>query len=543
MQDYPRCDAEVQKLAAELWAGVNTAQPGERAFGKGRILWGRSLSDVLASLGSPSDFESSAPLRFTHRRSGDAELYFVANPKASPLTTTAAFRAGNKSPEFWWPDSGRIERPAVYEVSNGVVRLPLTFGPNGSVFVVFREKAARVADRIVSVRRDGRELLGTQVTPSAAVMSPNNFTFAAWVKPDAATELAAAANQGAAALGWKRNDLLTAPHGSLFAPSGHAGCGLAVGTNGVSVLEHAANYFAAPLVRVTALQDWTHVAVVYHDGQPTLYLNGVSVCTGLRSGHVVHSGANAGAVAQFSGRAGEFQEIGRALSDAEVADLARTMPQPDRAMNGAGLQLTRTGRGIIAHVTQAGDYELQMADGKTRKLTVPAMPEARVVDGPWEVRFAPGWGAPERATFEQLVDWTKHADAGIRYFSGPAVYRKTFELPSANVTASGPRLILDLGAVRDVATVRLNGTNLGTAWQLPFQFDITKAVRPGGNVLEIEIVNVWNNRLAADAALPADQRKTVLLSPAVKQGTPLLPAGLLGPVRLLTETQVAVRNK
>lgn len=543
MQDYPRCDAEVQKLAAELWAGANIAQPGERVFGKGRIVWGRSLSDVLASLGSTPDFESSTPLRFTHRRSGDAEIYFVANPKVSPLTTTAAFRAGYKAPEFWWPDSGRIERSAVYEVSNGIVRLPLTFGPNGSVFVVFREKAAAAADRIVSVKRDGHELLGTQVTPfaaNAAPITPNNFTFAAWVKPDAATELAGASNQGAAALGWKRNDLLIAPHGSLFAPSGHAGCGLAVGTNGVSVLEHAANYFATPLVHVTPLQDWKHVAVVYRSGQPTLYLNGISVCTGLRSEQVVHSGANAGAVAQFRGQAGEFREIGRALSDTEVADLARTMLPPDRALRGSELQLTRTGRGITAHTVQAGDYELQMADGKTRKLTVPPLPEARVVDGPWEVRFAPGWGAAERASFEQLVDWTKHADAGIRHFSGTAVYHKTFELPTPSATERGTRLILDLGSLHDLATVRLNGRDLGTVWQPPFQFGITEAAHPGSNTLEIEIVNVWNNRLAADAALPADQRKTVLLSPMVSKDTPLLPAGLLGPVTIRSAVKISV---
>jgi hypothetical protein len=356
MQDYPRCDTEDQTLAAELWGGENTAQPGEHAFGKGRIVWGRSLSEVLESLGSAPDFESSAPLRFTHRRCGETDLYFVANPKDSPLTTTAAFRVGDKAPEFWWPDSGRIERPAVYEVSNGIVRLPLAFGPNGSVFVVFRRQADGTADRVVSVKRDGRELLD--------------------------------------------------------------------------------------------------------------------------------------------------------------------------------MKLTLTDHGITMQAADAGAYELQMADGRIRKLTVPAVPEARVVDGPWEVRFAPGRGAPEQTTFAQLVDWTRHPDAGIRHFSGTAVYHKTFDLPKPAITPPGDRLILDLGSLRDLATVRLNGRDLGTAWQAPFRFDITEAARPGSNNLEIEVVNVWNNRLAADAALPADQRKTVLLSPTVKQDTSLLPAGLLGPVTI-----------
>ncbi|HNQ89002.1 MAG TPA: glycosyl hydrolase [Verrucomicrobiota bacterium] len=545
LQNHPRCDAEVRQLAAELWGGANTAQPGERTFGRGRVVWGRPLADVLLALGSATDFEASAPLRFTHRRSGAADLYFVAHPKPSPLTATVALRAGDKAPELWWPDSGRIERPAVYDVSNGIVRLPLAFGPHGSVFVVLRDRAVDAANRIVSVQRDGRELLGTRVPSAAtatAVIPPNHFTLAAWVKPEAATELQSASRQGAAALGWKRNDLLAAPHGNQFASTGHAGCGLAVGTNGVSVLEHAANYFAATLVHTAPLRDWTHLAVVYRDGQPTLYLDGVPAATGLRSEHVVHSGAQAGPLAQFRGQAGEVQEIGRALNDSEVADLARAMPRPDRSGGGPGLQLTRTGRRIAAQAAQRGDYELLMADGTTRRLTVPAMPDTRVLDGPWDVQFAPGRGAPERVTFEPLVDWTRHPDAGIRHFSGAAVYRKPFALPSPVATEAGARLILDLGSVRDLATVRVNGREIGTRWLAPFQFDITDAARPGSNTLEIEIVNVWNNRLVGDAALPAGQRMSFLLAPTVSKDAPLLPAGLLGPVRLRTELQAQAES-
>jgi hypothetical protein len=535
LQDYPDADLAVRKLADELWGSADPRRPGERAFGRGRVLWGKPLEAVLTSLNSPPAFESSASLRFTHRRQGEVEIFFVANPKAEPLTTTAAFRAGDKAPEFWWPDSGRLERPAVYDVAEGTVRLPLSFGPHGSVFVVFRSPAAPASDRVVAVRREGAEVLGTRVTPTitgADAVPPDNFTFAAWIKPTAATALTAETNRGTAGLGLNRNDALAAPHGDGFGGSGQAGCGLAVGTNGVCVLEHGANYFAPTLVHPAPLADWTHVTVVYRDGQPSLYLDGGLARTGLRSEHTVHSGAAAGGVAQFRGRLGTFSQFGRALAPAEVAALTRSMPRPDRLAAGPAIELTSIDGYLHALARESGDFELMMADGQRRALRVPPVPPPTPLPGPWEVQFAPGWGAPERGVFPELLDWTRHPDAGIRHFSGQATYRRTFSLPPPLAADPNARILLDLGEVRDLATVRVNGRELATLWLTPFQVDLTGVVQPGENTLEVAIVNVWNNRLAGDAALPAEQRRTSLLAPTVGPDAPLLPAGLLGPVTL-----------
>ena len=96
----------------------------------------------------------------------------IARPNAEPLIATAAFRAGARAPEFGWPDSGRIERPAVYQVADGVVQLPLWLGPHGSVFVVFRNPAAPPSERIISVTRDDRELLGTSIAQAQTTPRP-----------------------------------------------------------------------------------------------------------------------------------------------------------------------------------------------------------------------------------------------------------------------------------------------------------------------------------------------------------------------------------
>jgi hypothetical protein len=533
MENHPHCDAEVRQLAAAIWGQADTRKPGQRAVGMGRVAWGQPLTAVLTT---PADFVSTDPLRFTHRRSGGTDIYFVANPNAEPLATTAAFRADGKAPEFWWPDSGRIERPAVYDTGDGVVRLPLAFGPQGSVFVVFREAAAPAAERIVAVKRNGSELSGTRVTPSAAgadAEPPDDFSFAAWLKPAATTELGVESNKGAAGLGLQRNDALTPPHGNQFGTGNHAGCGLAVGTNGVAVLEHAASYFAPILVHAASLPDWTHVAVVYRNGQPQLYLNGKPAKNGLKSTYTVHSGAGGGGSPQFRGQIGQFARFGRPLAAAEVAALARTMPRPDAAAAGPVLRLTHRDRQTTALAALPGKYELQTAAGETRQLTIAAVPPPQVLAGPWEVGFAAGWGAPEQTTFASLTDWTAHPDPAIKHFSGTAIYRKSFKVAPSQPPGLRTQTFLDLGEVRDLASVRLNGNDLGTLWLPPYQVDITSALIPGENQLEVAVVNPWNNRLLGDASLPPVRRRTYLQAPAAfNNNAPLLPAGWIGPAVL-----------
>ncbi|MEI6604463.1 MAG: glycosyl hydrolase [Verrucomicrobiota bacterium] len=534
LENFPKCDAEVQSLAREIWGDANAKEPGEHLLGKGRVFWGKGLDTVFAELGLQPDFKTSAQLGFTHRHSDDAEIYFVANSKSESLTTTAAFRVGDKAPELWWPDSGRIERPAVYEAADGEVRLPMSFGPTGSVFVVFREKAAAPAERIVSVTRHGEEVLGTTVhsVPGASggSESANNFTFAVWVKPDDDTSLVREANSGIVGMAEKRNEVFPPPHGNGFGGEAHAGCGLAVGRNGVGVFEHSGNYFAPTLIHAATLTNWTHLAVVYHDGQPTLYLNGVLAKTGLKSTHIVHSGATQDST-KFCGKLGRVVALARSLSADEIAQLAVSMPQPSTGDSEQPFQVTRDSAGNFSvQGGQPGDYQLKMADGQTRQLQVAATPAPIDITGPWDVSFAPGRGAPQKITFDVLTDWTKRPEEGIKHFSGKATYRRTFEVLAQR--PPGSPMILDLGKVNDIATVRLNGRQLATLWLPPYRLDITDAVKLGSNTLEVDVVNTWNNRLVGDAALPLKQRITSITAATVSKDTPLTPAGLLGPVSL-----------
>ena len=151
----------------------------------------------------------------------------------------------------------------------------------------------------------------------------------------------------------------------------------------------------------------------------------------------------------------------------------------------------------------------------------------QTIDGAWTVKFDPSVGGPKEAvTFNQLTDWTQNSDSAIRYYSGTAVYSKTFNYqPSKNKS-----VWLNISKVQNLAGVFVNGIDCGVIWTAPYRVDISKAVKQGVNTIRIEVVNTWNNRLVGDSRLPADKRITATMYPFKMENKPLLPAGLLGPV-------------
>lgn len=167
------------------------------------------------------------------------------------------------------------------------------------------------------------------------------------------------------------------------------------------------------------------------------------------------------------------------------------------------------------------------ADGKNFETVQPLTELA----GPWTVTFDPKWGGPETTvTFAKLEDWSQRTEEGIQHYSGTATYRMTFDAPEA--AATGHSVFLDLGVVKNLAQVRLNGTDLGVVWTAPWRVEVTRALKAKGNELEIDLVNLWSNRLIGDQGLPPAKRFTKTNLPVFKKDSPLVPSGLLGPVTL-----------
>jgi len=178
---------------------------------------------------------------------------------------------------------------------------------------------------------------------------------------------------------------------------------------------------------------------------------------------------------------------------------------------------------------------------------LPNCPECQQIaelTGPWQVTFDPKWLGPEAGgqksevgvfTFETLQDWTQRTELGIKYYSGTAAYRKTFDAP-ASVLRPSTSLFIALGSVKNMATVALNGQALGTVWCAPWRVRIPAGLlRERGNELEVRVANLWINRLIGDAGLPPEKRLTSTTYTPYRADSPLQPSGLLGPVTLLNQ--------
>jgi hypothetical protein len=157
----------------------------------------------------------------------------------------------------------------------------------------------------------------------------------------------------------------------------------------------------------------------------------------------------------------------------------------------------------------------------------------------WTVSFDPEWGGPGTVTFPELIDWTKHSDEGIKYYSGTAVYHKTFNIGFE--PQKDKQYFLKLGSIKDVgiAEVKINGKDKGTLWTVPFRVEISSELRKGSNTLDIEVVNSWYNRVAGDQTFPERKQYTATNINLKRdfrgrpiEGIPLEPSGLLGPVTI-----------
>ena len=320
---YPRADAELAALAAEIWGDLDGVSRTRREYGRGTVVWGQPLADVLATDRVGPDVEYAraldGDLAWIHRRTADADIYYLASSWDRPRDVDVRFRIAGREPEIWHPDAGTIE-PASYDIAGDRTTVHLRLDERDALFVVFRRPAAA----------------------------------------------------------------------------------------------------------------------------------------------------------------------------------------PTRA-------LPRQTRTTLA-----------------------------TVQGPWQLRFPAGLGAPASVTLATLGSWTTHPDSGVKFFSGTATYSRTVQAP-ATWFGRGRRLVLELGAVRDIAEVVVNGQTLPLLWKAPYSVDVSRALHAGTNRVEIRVTNEWTNRLIGDRAAPAGRKVLSVSAPSggAFGATPaLVESGLLGPV---TITSVVAR--
>lgn len=232
-------------------------------------------------------------------------------------------------------------------------------------------------------------------------------------------------------------------------------------------------------------------------------------------------------------------------------------------------ELSDDGKTMSLIAWQPGQYTVNRAGGSKTKVGVKSIPKPLVIAGPWTVQFP--LSSQDRAGvrsksvgFGQLTSWSKSSDPDIKYYSGTASYLASFDVPKSMI-GSGRVFRLDLGDVQVMAQVKLNGKDMGTLWKPPFAVDVTGAIRPGRNQIEVKVANLWINRLIGDEQLPEDSDRNPdgtlkswpkwlqegKPSPTGRQtftswrlwgkNDPLLSSGLLGPVKVIAGQKVGLR--
>ena len=467
LSGYPACDAEVKQLADEMW-------------GKGKIVADRSPEQVLAGMGVPPDFTAPPFIRWIHRSTGEAEIYFVASGAERATEALCAFRVTGRRPEFWQPETGKIEAAAAYEQSGGVTRIPMRFEPSGSVFVVFRKGAASF-DPVVRVTLDGRQILPPPETKGDILIEKAVYGVPGDPKRTRDVRAKVQAIVDAGELSFRASRMAEGDDPALN-------------------------------VEKTLVVDYT--------------VAGKRLKAGGRDPEIMTFESGPGA---------------RLVAGVHAGD-----------------------GGLSVEAWEPGRYELTTAAGRKAGAQVPVPPSALEITGPWEVRFPPGGGAPERVIMEKLVSWSEHPDPGVRSFSGTAAFANKIRVPRAMV-GDNQHAYLDLGKVQVMAQVKLNGRDLGILWKSPYVMDVTGVLKAGDNDLEIRVTDLWVNRLIGDEQLPEDSDRnadgTLKAWPQwVIDGKPsptgrftftswrlwkksdrLVESGLVGPVTLRVSEEVSAR--
>ena len=475
-------DDRIQRLANEIWGPCDGKTIKENRYGKGRVVWGIPLDEAVAR---SADFtvrtDNASEINFIHRRSGDTEIYFVANRSLFSTKAACTFRVSGKRPELWSPDTGRIENVAVYETGSEGTRLSLDLEPAGSVFVVFREKVDR-APRLEVRFAEKTPLPVAQ--PLTSRLSLEKATY-------------------------------TNPGGAI-------------------------------VDAIKGVSSFVKDEKLIWDGMFSLPVN--PHILGIR-------GAKDGGVLKVEYRLdGELYGVARKQDGLALLNIGPLRPR----VPVESCRVAAADKGACAIVSRPGMLTVSDAGGSVRQIPVEDIPAPLELTAPWSVKFGE-MGPTQSVEFCRLTSWHLNQDPDIRYYSGTAIYSTHVEIPR-ELFGEGKRLLLDLGDVREVAAVRINGKDSGLLWKPPYRTDATDVLHPGVNQVEVTVANLWVNRLIGDEQYPRDYEVTSGDNPAVtewpgwlkkgvarpeprrkafttyhiyKADSSLRPSGLLGPVRII----------
>ena len=307
------------------------------------------------------------------------------------------------------------------------------------------------------------------------------------------------------------------------------------------------------------LEGWTHMVLTYQQGVPVLFVNGKRVVQGKSSGAIIHPGletlvSNDQFNSYFEGNFTKPELHRQVLTSEEIKGLYQKGLPELKLLSSASFYINQEGK-LRACFLQNGSYELLKTSAESEKIQIQNCTE-KVLNSSWMVSFPKDSSTPDQIELPKLMSLIKHDNFDVRHFSGTCMYQKKINLAATDFTM-GRKFLLDLGRVEVIAKVIVNGKEAGVYWKEPFVADITEFMQKGENALQVEVTNLWPNRLIGDEHLPVENeyskdrfilklpewyvnnqpkpgdRKSFSVWHNLEKTDPLLESGLLGPVKLI----------
>lgn len=508
LKGYPACDQEVRELAEELWS--------TQLISNGSVLtWLKEQNiapDFRVERGDDTD------ISFLHRFVDEADVYFVANARKTNRDELCRFRVSGKRPELWNAETGEIKHLAEWrENDDGTTSVPISFGTEEAVFIVFREPST-LAEHIVSSstlldKPKPQPLSGLKIIKAeyGSFLQEGLVDITSLIREKVKNgKLNIQATRQLCdcdpAMGYKKEFRMEYEIGGtvqqVYVMEKEL-VNLDAGAEGELKIRKAVFGKFKPETKGVP-KYYPNVDVT--DKIKEMVASGTSdilVSDRLIGGQAVAGNRTSLRISYLT----DGEERTLLVPEGKVLRLSKDVPGAELAM--AEGQITWT-------TPYPGKVTVSTTSGKTKTMSVPSVPKPVVLAGSWDVVFPQTNKAPEVAAFEELVSWSTSTNNDIRHFSGTASYRKQFILP-ANLLLPDRSLELDLGSVRVFAEVIVNGKSLGVLWKAPFRLKLDGFVNEGVNTLEVKITNLWPNRLIGDEAMPLDyerKRKTIAEWPA-----------------------------
>lgn len=495
LKDYPSCDNQVEELSEMLWST--------------ELINDISIIKYLEKSAIPADFSvtegDATDISFIHRKTDNADIYFIANARKEKRREEFRFRVTGKQPELWNAQSGKITDLAVWQESgNGTIKVPIQLGSEEALFVIFR-KPVRSSEHIVNAFF---EVEGPQALPlsNLKILKAEYGTFlqeglvdiTGIVKSKVINgKLDILANRMLCdcdpAMGYKKEFRMEYQVGDSIRQimvMETEPVKIDAGNKGdLKILKAVFGKFKPETKGVPKSYQSLDVTEKIQEklsrGRLEFPINNMLI-----DGKTVEGNKAALRITYLTD--GKEQTV--YIPKGKTLNLSRDIPESKLISESGNVSWCTPYPGKITYKTSYG---------KTETVEVKSVPKPIDLPGAWEVSFPVSENSSTSIMLNELASWTASSNEDIRYFSGTASYKKQFNVPE-QLFRSGNSLQLDLGSVKEIAEVFVNGKKLGVLWKAPFRLNIDDFVQEGINKLEVKITNLWPNRLIGDEQLLLD---------------------------------------